>query len=109
MASLDDLVSTAKGAVQNLGQIAQNLLKVFPRISGTFTLTNATATVVAQTAIAANGVVTWNPTNAAASALLRNRGLFTQSVTSGVGFTVSTDNGTAAGTETFTYIALNPS
>lgn len=107
-AGISDLVSTIKGAVQNLSQINQTLQDALPRITGTFTLSAGTTTVVTQTAIAANGIVHWDATNATAALTVRTAGLYLSAVTSGASFSVSTQSGTAAGTETFNYIAINP-
>lgn len=109
MGSIDDIVSQFKNAVDNASQIAQAVQNAFPRINGTFTLSAGTTTVVTQPDAAASAIPWWVPTNAAAAQLVRTRGLYLSAVTAGSGFSVSTDNGTAAGTETFKYVLMNPS
>lgn len=104
-----DLISTLKGLVQNASAINTTLTNTFPRVTGTFTLANATATIVTQTGITATSRVLWTGTNAAAAAAQINRGLYHSANVPGASFTVSTQNGTAAGTETFEYVVVNPS
>jgi hypothetical protein len=108
MATIDDLVNNLKNGVVNIGQIAQTLGNAFPRVSGTFTLANATVTAITQPGIVANGFPIWAPTNAAAALIERTAGLYVASVTAGTGFSMSTQTGTAQGTETFSYVLYNP-
>jgi hypothetical protein len=95
----------------NTSLIAINtaILTSFPRISGTFTLANATLSPVTNNQVRASFVVAWSPTNATAALTERTNGLFLQAVTAGSGFVVSTQSGSAIGTETFQYIGFNPS
>lgn len=102
--SLSDLVSTIKGAVQNLSQIATVLGNAFPRVNGTFTFSAATTTLVANTQIGANSIVTFSPTNATAALIQRTNGLFHLSNTPGTGFTLSTQSGSAVAGGTFEYV-----
>lgn len=106
---LADLVSTIKGAVTNLGRLISAVENAFPRVNGTFTLSAATTTVVTQAAIAANGIVLWSPTNATAALIERTNGLYHSLTTSGVGFSMSTQAGSATAGGTFSYVILNPS
>lgn len=78
-------------------------------VSGSFTCTNATTTTVTQTAIKANSVVSLTPSNATAALLQRAQGIFHSTNTPGASFAVSTQSGTAAGTETFEYTVFTPS
>ena len=109
MAAIDDLVSNLKGGVQNLGAVAQALQNVFPRITGTVTLANATVTVVAQNNVAANSLVFLTATNATAALTERTAGVFVTALIPGTSFSVSTQSGMAAGGETFQYFLVNPS
>lgn len=109
MASIDDLVSVMKGGVQNLGQLVIAITNAFPRVNGTFTLSNATTTVVTQPSVGASARVFITPTNATAALLQRTSGLFHSATVAGASFSISTQSGTAAGTETFEYILINPS
>ena len=109
MAGEEQLASIQKGGVTNLAQIATVLGQVFPRIVGTFTLAAATTTVVTQPATAANSVVLLTPTNGTAALTARTLGLFQSANTPGASFSISTQGGAAAGTETFSYIMVNPS
>lgn len=85
------------------------ILTTFPRINGTFTLSAATTTNVAEVRLAANAIVIPFATNATAALIVRTNGLFHSASTSGVGFTVSTQSGSATSGGTFEYIAFNPS
>jgi hypothetical protein len=112
MGAIDDLVSNLQNGVTNLGQLVQVISQVFPRAVGTFTLTAGSATTtVSQASMVANGFPVWIPTNAVAGTLEGSaKKLFLASVTAGSGFSLVTSNGgTAAGTETFAYFAINPS
>ena len=109
MATLDDINSTQQNGVRLLGQIATAIANAFPRINGTFTLSAATTTVVTQASIAASGMVFFSPTNATGALIQRTNGLFVSAVTSGSGFTMSTQSGSATSGGTFAYIVLNPS
>jgi hypothetical protein len=104
-----DLVNTVKGIAQNLGLLVQVFSTAFPRINGTFTLSAATTTNVAEVRVAGNAVVFWSPTNATAALIERTNGLFHATSTSGVGFTLSTQSGSASAGGTFEYVAVNPS
>jgi hypothetical protein len=107
--SLTDLVSTIKGGVQNLSQLITVFQNVFPRTVGSFTLAAGTTTTVTQPAVKANSQVALTPTNATAALTVRTAGLFVSTLTPGASFAVSTQNGTAVGTETFSYSVFNPS
>ncbi len=138
MASTDDVNSTLKNIVTNVGleakaagaistallstnasallafaalgtTIASAITAVFPRIGGTFTLANATLTVVTQPATQANAIVSLTATNGTAALTQRTQGLFLSTRTAGASFTLSTQSGSAIGTETFQYILFNPS
>lgn len=96
-------ISTALVAINT------SIVASFPRISGTFTLANATVTVVTQPAVGATWKVAFTPTNATATLTQYTKGLYVSAVTAGSGFSVSTYTTTAVGTETFEYIGFNPS
>ena len=78
-------------------------------VGGTFTLTNATTTVVTQTAVKANSVLALTPTNATAALTQRSQGIYHSANAVGASFSVSTQNGSALGTETFEYLLFSPS
>ena len=105
----DDLVSNLKNAVLQAGQIASAIQNSFPRVSGTFTLSAATVTIVTQPSVGATWKVSFVPTNATGALTLRTQGLFVSAVTAGSSFSVSTQSNSALGTETFSYIGFNPS
>ncbi len=77
-------------------------------VGGTFTLTNATTTVVTQTAVAANSILSLTPTNATAALTVRTQGLYHSASTTGASFSISTQSGSATGTETFEYLLFTP-
>ena len=101
------LNNTLQNVARQIGLVAQALSGRF--VSGSFTSTNATTTTVTQTAIKSNSVVTLTPTNATAALLQRSQGYFLSTSTVGASFTVSTQTGVAAGTETWGYVVFTPS
>lgn len=107
---LQDLVTTQKSGVKYLGMIYTILNALFPRIQGTFTLAAAASTAVANTSVLANCKIELQATNAAAGTLMgSSKSLYISAVTPGTGFTVHTADGTnAAGSEQFSYTAVNP-
>lgn len=107
-ASIADLVSTIKGAVQNLSALNQTLSAAFPRATGTVTLSAATTTLVTQTAIIAGSIVSFVPTNATAALILRTNGLYHSSNVVGASFTLTTQVGSATAGGTFEYYVVNP-
>lgn len=109
MASLDDLNSTQQGISKNISQLVAAFQAAFPRISGTVKLTAGTITVVAQPDIASSGIPLLVPTNGPAALLVRTNGIYVSAVVAGASFSISVQNGNAAGTETFSYIVVNPS
>ncbi len=92
-----------------IAAVATAIYSTFPRINGTFTLANATITVVTQPATAANSIVHFTPTNATAALTQRTNGLFHSANVAGASFSLSTQAGSALGTETLEYILFNPS
>lgn len=107
-AGFADLVSTLKGGVTNLSLMAQAFSAAFPRITGSFTLSAATATVVTEPKVVASSIVQWFPTNGTAALIVRTNGLFHQTNTAGATFTMSTQSGSAIAGGTFNYVVLNP-
>jgi len=107
---IGDLVTTLKLANQNMSVLIQTISAIFPRVTGTFTATAGATTTVPNTSIAANSIVVLVPTNASARTLQAGANMLSvSSTTGGVGFTaVNAGGGAAAGTETFSYYAVNP-
>lgn len=105
----EDLVSTLQGVVRNIGQLTIAVQNAFPRVNGTFTLSNATTTVVTQPSVGASAIITLTPTNAAAALLQRTAGVYVSAIVAGTSFSISTQSGTATGSETWSYYAFNPS
>jgi hypothetical protein len=106
--SLIDLVSNLKNAVTNLANINQTLRQLFPRINGTFTLSAATTTDVAESRVVSNSLVFVTPSNATAALIVRSNGLYHSTNTAGTSFTLSTQSGSAASGGIFEYIVINP-
>jgi hypothetical protein len=108
-AGATDVVSALKGITQQLAA----WVKVFGSRNtyGSFTLSAAATTTIAQPAVQANSVPDWTPTNAAAGTLEGSaKHLYLSSISPGVSFTVATANSAAAaGTETFIYKIETPS
>lgn len=107
MSSIDDVVSVMKGGVQNIGLLTLAIQSALPRVTGTFTLSNATTTVVSQPSVSSNAVILLSPINASAALTQRTSGLYVSAVTAGVSFSISTQSGSAAGGEVLSYVAIN--
>lgn len=107
MSALDDIVSVMKGGVQNIGLLTIAIQNMLPRVTGTFTLSNATTTVITEPAIAANAVISITAINASAALIQRTAGLYHSATVAGTSFSISTQNGSAAGTEIFSYVLIN--
>jgi hypothetical protein len=101
-------IITLNNIETSLSTIATVLSNAFPQIFGSFTLSNATTTAVAQPGIVAAGFPVFVASNSTAALTQRTAGLFVSAVTAGVGFAISTQNGSAAGNETFHYFVYNP-
>lgn len=106
MATLDDINSTAQGVARQIGQLV--LAFQGRMLSGSFTLAAGTTTVVAQASAKANSVVIPFATNTSAALIERTAGLYNSAISPGTSFSMSTQSGTAAGTETFNYLMLTP-
>lgn len=108
--NLQDLVSKQQQGVVYLGRLVKVFENLFPRVSGSFTLAAAASTTVANTDIEAGSVIMLSPTNASAATLQGSaKSLYITVVNPGAGFTVATANAaSAAGTETFSYVAFIP-
>lgn len=106
-ASLDQIVSQAQNVNANLSKLVQALGNAFPTITGTFTMANATNTIVTNTLVSANSKVFLTPTNTSAAITQRTLGLFHSATNPGTSFTVSTQNGSATGLETWEYFCTN--
>ena len=106
-ASLDQVVSQIQNLNANLSQLNKNFNNAFPTITGTFTLAAATNTVVSNVLVSANSKVFLTPTNTSAAITVRTLGIFHSATNPGTSFTVSTQNGSAVGNETFEFFATN--
>ena len=104
-----DVVIQLQGIVQQLSNLVAATKLANALTFGTFTMTAGASTIVAQPAAQSNSVIIINPTNAAAATLVRVNGVFVSAIVSGTSFTVSTDTGSATGTETFNYLINTPS
>lgn len=98
---------------QQIGQLIQALTSLLPFSGafGTFTCAASATTTVTNSSVAANSIVLWSPTNAAAGTLEGSaKKLYISARTAGTSFALSTASAAAAaGTETFQYIIINPS
>ncbi len=107
-ASGGQLNSTGKGfRIESNGQLINFSTTNGP--VGTFTLSAAATTTVANTSVTANSLIFLFPTNSAAAGVMGSaKSLYVSAKTAGVSFAVTTGNGSsAAGTETFNYLLLN--
>lgn len=98
---------------QQIGQLISMLSTVLPFSGsfGSFTCAAAADTTVTDVNVKANSMIFLMPTNAAAGTLQgSNESLYVSDRTDGTSFDVTTAAGTAAaGTETFSYVIINPS
>lgn len=109
-ASLGDIVTALQNGNRNSSLLIQTITQLFPRVTGSFTLSAAATTVVTQTAVKANSMIVLTPTNASAGTLQgSNKCLYVSAKTVGASFTVATASAAAAaGTETFDYFVFTP-
>lgn len=107
-AGVTDAVTALQGIVRQMSAWVQAFSGRM--VFGTFTLGAAASTVVTNSAVQSNSYISYTPTNAAAATLMStSEALYTSAQSHGVSFTVTTaDGGAAAGTETFSYIIINP-
>jgi hypothetical protein len=105
------LITIAQNIVTAINGLTSAVMNVWPRITGTFTLTATATFTVTQPGIKATSVVMLSPTNAAAGTLMGSaKSLYVSALAPGASFTVATASGAAAtGTETFNYAVFNPS
>lgn len=104
-----DIVNKLQSIATNLSTLNTSFQAAFPRITGSFTLSAATTTVVTQPAIGAQSIISLTPTNATAAFIQRTNGLFHSANAPGASFSVSTQAGSAVAGGTFEYIVINPS
>lgn len=104
-----DLISAVKSIVIYLGKILTTLMNLFPRVTGTFTMTATTTLAVANSAINANAIIQLIPTNAAAATeQASTNALYVSLVTGGTGFTVASASGNGTAGATYSYVVWNP-
>ena len=107
MATADDINSTLQGIARQLGAWVAAFNGRL--VSGSFTLTGGTTTVVSQSNVTANSIIVFSPTNATAALTQRSGGLYISARTAASTFSISTQSGTTLGTETYNYVLFNPS
>lgn len=111
--SLTQIATNTRMANQQMGQLIQTLSTILPfgGAFGTFTLSAAATTTVTNSSVAANSVIIWVPTNAAAAAFnTAATALYLSARTAGTSFALTTANGgSAAGSEQLAYVIINPS
>jgi hypothetical protein len=107
-AGVTDAVTQLQGIVRQLS----NWVTAFTgrTVYGSFTLTAAATTVVAEPSTKSNSFIQLTPTNAAAGTLVGSAAaLYVSTKTAGASFTVATaSGGAAAGTEMFSYSLSTP-
>lgn len=107
-ARLRDINTTVQASNQLMAKLVGIFSNLFPRTTGTFTMSAASSKVVTDANVSTTSFIVLMPTNAAAGTLQgSNKSLY---ITPAAGsFTVATAAGTAAaGTETFSYAVFNP-
>ena len=110
--ALSSIANNGNVLNQNVSRLIQTITSILPftASAGVFTLAAAATTTVNSSFVKANSIILWVPTNAMAAT---NEGsvkkLYLSARTAGASFAVSTASGIAAlGTETFSYVVLNP-
>lgn len=110
--SIDRIATVLASNGQTLGKLLSTLVSIFPFSGtvGTFTLAAAASTTVTEANVKTNSVIIPFPTNAAAGTLQGSaKSLYVSARTAGTSFAVSTASAaSAAGTETFFYLLVNP-
>ncbi len=110
--ALNKIATNTGFANQQMGSLIQVLTSIFPfsSVVGTFTMSAAATTVVANANVTTGSKITLTATNAAAGTLVGStKSPYISAQSAGVSFTVATASGVAAaGTETFSYLILNP-
>lgn len=107
-ARLRDINTTLQASNQLMAKMVGILSSMFPRSTGTFTMSAAASKSVTDDSVTTTSFITLTPTNAAAGTLQGStKALY---VTPAAGsFTVRTASGVAAaGTETFSYSVSTP-
>lgn len=108
--SLEQLAINGSAGNNLLAQLVMALRNMRTTTVGSFTLSAAATTVVADTSVTANAFIMFTPTNAAAGSLMAgSKSLYLSTRSAGTSFTVATADGTSAGgTETFSYMIFAP-
>lgn len=106
VAGVTDVVTQLQGIVRQLTAINQTLKGRFT--IGTFKMAAAASTTVAEPAVQSNSTISITPTNASAATLMHANGWYISAIVAGASFTVTLGTGSAAGTETFSYILNTP-
>lgn len=110
--NLTNIETNGKLLLNAVYSVQQAILTTFPRAYGSFTLSAAATTTIANSSVVAGSIVIPFPTNAAAATLMGSAKCLYQDTTLnvvGTSFSLKTGNGVAAaGTETFNYIMINP-
>lgn len=109
-ANTSEIVTALVSSNRISSEILKTLQQLFPRVSGSFTMSATDSQSVSEANVAGNSIIQLIPTNASAAVLQgSNECLYVSAISPGVSFTVSTGAGTnAAGTETFAYLITTP-
>lgn len=107
--SVTDAVTQLRAIARQLGAWVQAFNGRL--VSGSFTLSAAASTTVAQPSVAVTSYIWLTPTNADAATLMGSAAsLYVSAKTASTSFAVATaDGSSASGTETFDYIIFTPS
>lgn len=110
-ATIAQIVTQLANSNQNMSLLIQAVQALAKISYGTITWTAASTVVVANTAVTANSVIVWAPTNASAGTLTAGAtSPYLSARTAGASFTLATANAAAAaGGETYAFFLYNPS
>lgn len=102
-----DAVSAMQNGVKAINNLSVILEAAFPRITGSFTLIAGVTTTIIESGTQADSIVVVSPSNAAAASVVSG-GYWIDNYMAGASFDFNAVGG-AGGTETFSYIMVNPS
>ena len=108
--SFQNLETQQRLMIVAINGLRDAILATFPRVTGTFTLSAAASTVVANTSVTSTSIISLTPLNAAAATQMAGtNSLYVSARTSGASFTLSTALGGAAdATAQFQYLLVVP-
>lgn len=108
--TITNIVTQLSAGNQNMSRLIQTLGNLADYSIGTISWAASSSVTVSDPNVTATSYISWVPTSASAATLMANAtNPYLSARTTATSFTLTTANGgAAAGTETFSYILLNP-